>query len=192
MLGFVASTTSSIPSLLDAMEQLADAEIGRARRRRAGRASRRARGRARGTRASARARRRRRAARRRRRSCGRGAGRVQTAQSSSSVRLPQSRQKRTRSFTSVIALRARGPRRSRRERRWNVSRCAVRVPIPGSRVSWATRLSTAGLSMRLRLLIRSRTCPPRTGPPRPPVRAGARRSRRRRGRQARAARPSVR
>ena len=29
---------------------------------------------------------------------------------------------------------------------WNARRCAVRVPIPGSRVSCATRLSTAGLS----------------------------------------------
>ena len=34
------------------------------------------------------------------------------------------------------------------ESRWNVSRWAVRVPIPGSRVSCATRLSTAGLSTR--------------------------------------------
>ena len=46
-----------------------------------------------------------------------------------------------------------GDRRRERDRlvretesRWNVSRCAVRVPIPGSRVSCATRLSTAGLS----------------------------------------------
>ena len=75
----------------------------RARRRRSARASRRARGRGRGTRASA---------RREIRSAGcsttqmsvwsRRASR-QIAQRSSSVRLPHSRQKRTRSFTSSIA-----------------------------------------------------------------------------------------
>ena len=78
-----------------------------ARRRRAARASRRARGRGRGTRASARARSRRPAARRRRRRVRSRRASAQIAQSSSSVRLPHSRQKRTRSFTSSIARRER-------------------------------------------------------------------------------------
>ena len=42
--------------------------------------------------------------------------------------------------------RSRSPRRAGAARMWKASRCAVRVPIPGRRVSCATRLSTAGLS----------------------------------------------
>ena len=47
-------------------------------------------------------------------------------QSSSSVRLPHSRQKRTRSFTSLSAARARSASSFGRWRMWNASRCAVR------------------------------------------------------------------
>src|SRR5918992_455010 len=68
----------------------------------------------------------------------------QIPQTSSSVRLPHSRQKRTRSFTSAIAPASAPASSFGARRRWNASRCAVRVPIPGSRVSWATRFSTAG------------------------------------------------
>src|SRR3954471_16172174 len=65
-------------------------------------------------------------------------------QRSSSVRLPHSVQKRTRSFTSSIAAASASASSFGRESRWNARRCAVRCPTPGSRVSCATRLSTAG------------------------------------------------
>src|SRR3954452_2163049 len=71
----------------------------------------------------------------------------QIAQTSSSVRFPHSLQKRTRSFTSSIAAASASASSFGRCRMWNASRCAVRVPTPGSRVSCATRLSTAGLSI---------------------------------------------
>ena len=118
----------------------------RARHRRAGRARRRARGRGRGTRACAPSRARRPAARRRRRPCGRAACRGRSTQSSSSVRLPHSRQKPMRSFTSRIASASASASSSGTRRRWNASRCAVRVPIPGRRESCAIRFSTAGLN----------------------------------------------
>src|SRR5262249_25085636 len=69
---------------------------------------------------------------------------AQIEQSSSSVRLPHSAQKRTRSFTSSIAPASASASSFGRERRWNASRCAVRWPTPGSFVSCATRLSTDG------------------------------------------------
>src|SRR4051812_28252391 len=68
----------------------------------------------------------------------------QMAQTSSSVRFPHSLQKRTRSFTSSIAADSASASSRGRCSRWNASRCAVRVPTPGSRESCATRLSTAG------------------------------------------------
>src|SRR5262245_10915860 len=71
----------------------------------------------------------------------------QISQTSSSVRFPHSRQKRTRSFTSRIASASASASVFDTWSRWNVSRCAVRVPIPGRRVSWATRFSTAGDSI---------------------------------------------
>ena len=70
----------------------------------------------------------------------------QIAQSSSSVRLPHSLQKRTRSFTSRIASASAFASVFDTWRMWKASRCAVRLPMPGSRVSCATRLSTEGLS----------------------------------------------
>ena len=73
-------------------------------------------------------------------------GSAQIGQSSSSVRFPHSRQKRTRLFTSSIARASSSASSGRAERRWKVSRCAVRRPIPGSFVSCVTRFSTAGLS----------------------------------------------
>src|SRR5436190_4467957 len=65
-------------------------------------------------------------------------------QRSSSVRLPHSVQKRTRAFTSSIAAASASASSFGRESRWNARRCAVRCPTPGSLVSCATRLSTAG------------------------------------------------
>jgi hypothetical protein len=70
----------------------------------------------------------------------------QMPHNSSSVRFPHSRQKRTRSFTSTIADARASASSFSVERRWKASRWAVREPIPGSRVSCATRLSTDGLS----------------------------------------------
>src|SRR5207248_4282533 len=67
---------------------------------------------------------------------------------SSSLRLPHSRQKRTRSFTSSIAPASASASSFSVWRRWKASRCAVRLPMPGRRVSCATRFSTEGLSMR--------------------------------------------
>src|SRR3954451_11637988 len=67
-------------------------------------------------------------------------------QSSSSVRFPHSRQKRTRSLTSAIAAARASASSFGTRSRWNASRCAVRCPTPGSRVSCATRFSTAGLN----------------------------------------------
>ena len=62
------------------------------------------------------------------------------------------------------ARRARAPPPSGVWRRWNASRCAVRLPIPGRRVSCATRFSTEGLSIRRRVLVPLRTRPvPGTG-----------------------------
>src|SRR5205814_3575931 len=69
------------------------------------------------------------------------------SQVSSSVRFPHSRQKRTRSFTSAIAAASAPASSLETRRRWKASRCAVRWPTPGRRVSCATRLSTDGLNM---------------------------------------------
>src|SRR5438552_236423 len=71
----------------------------------------------------------------------------QISQVSSSVRFPHSRQKRTRSFTSAIAAASAPASSLDTRRRWKASRCAVRWPTPGRRVSCATRLSTEGLNM---------------------------------------------
>src|SRR6185503_15810197 len=68
----------------------------------------------------------------------------QIEQSSSSVRLPHSLQKRTRSFTSSTAAASASASSLGALSRWNASLCAVRVPTPGRRVSCATRLSTVG------------------------------------------------
>src|SRR6266508_456031 len=65
---------------------------------------------------------------------------------SSSVRLPHSLQKRTRSLTSSIAEASASASSFGRWSRWNASRWAVRVPTPGRRESSATRFSTAGVS----------------------------------------------
>jgi hypothetical protein len=73
---------------------------------------------------------------------------VQIPQSSSSVRFPHSRQKRTRSFTSTSAEASASASSFGFWRMWKASRCAVREPIPGRRVSWATRFSTDGLNTR--------------------------------------------
>src|SRR3954453_12522602 len=73
----------------------------------------------------------------------------QIAQTSSSVRLPHSLQKRTRAFTSSIAVASARASSFGRCKRWNARRCAVRVPTPGRRDSCATRFSTAGLSIVL-------------------------------------------
>src|SRR5207244_7286540 len=70
----------------------------------------------------------------------------QIAHVSSSVRLPHSLQKRTRSLTSLIAVDKASASSVGRWRRWNASLWAVRDPTPGRRESWATRFSTAGLS----------------------------------------------
>src|SRR5215213_8891014 len=72
----------------------------------------------------------------------------QMEQTSSSVRFPHSRQKRTRSLTSLTAAASASASSRGRCRMWKASRCAVRVPTPGSFVSWATRFSTEGDSMR--------------------------------------------
>src|SRR5919204_2136053 len=77
----------------------------------------------------------------------------QISQVSSSVRFPHSRQKRTRSLTSAIAAASAPASSFGTRRRWNASRCAVRCPTPGRRVSCATRLSTEGLNT-------SPLCPP--------------------------------
>ena len=169
----------------------------RARRRRAARARRRARGRARGTRACARARSGRRAARRRRRPCGRAGCRVQIPHSSSSVRFPHSRQKRTRSFTSTIAAASASASSFGTRRMWKASRCAVREPTPGRRVSCATRFSTAGLNTAPLCLEGSEVLPSRALVAAPRARAlswrrggearSGRRSRKQAGREAFAA-----
>ena len=86
------------------------------------------------------------AARRRRSGAGRGAASRQIEQSSSSVRLPHSRQKWTRSFTSTIASASASASSFGTCSRWKASRCAVRCPMLGSRVSCATRFSIAGES----------------------------------------------
>src|SRR4051812_32478513 len=70
----------------------------------------------------------------------------QMPQSSSSVRLPHSRQNLTRSLTSASAAASARASSFGRCRMWNASRCAVRWPTPGSRVSCATRFSTEGLN----------------------------------------------
>jgi hypothetical protein len=71
-------------------------------------------------------------------------GSAQTGQSSSSVRFPHSRQKRTRSLTSSIERASAEASSFGTWRRWKASRWAVRVPTPGRRLSWATKLSTDG------------------------------------------------
>src|SRR5436190_12134294 len=66
------------------------------------------------------------------------------SQVSSSVKFPHSLQKRTRSLTSAIAAASAPASSFDTCSRWNASRCAVRCPTPGRRVSCATRFSTAG------------------------------------------------
>ncbi len=72
----------------------------------------------------------------------------QISQISSSVQFPHSSQKRTRSFASWRAPASASASSVGVRRRWKASRCAVRAPTPGSRVSCATRFSIAGLSTR--------------------------------------------
>ncbi len=81
---------------------------------------------------SARARRRRRAAPRRRSSSDRRrASRRRSRRPRPRSGCRRSRQKRTRSFTSSIAPASERPSSFSVWRRWNASRCAVRLPIPG-------------------------------------------------------------
>ena len=106
---------------------------------------------------------------------------AQIAHSSSSVRFPHSRQKRTRDFTSSIACASSSASSARAESRWNASRCAVRRPMPGSFVSCVTRFSTAGLSTARSLAVRfghagraRSTYAPGRSPPRSPSPPGMR------------------